>query len=107
MPTVTLAELRYRIARLPEGKRKQSLSRFWLETRRRFSGRTFSFDVKAAEVYGDIVAMAERRGRKLKLGDGQIAAIALAQKMQVATRDMDDFAVSGVGLVNPWSEIWL
>jgi predicted nucleic acid-binding protein len=102
LPTVALAELRYGIARLPEGKRKQSLRDFWTATKRRFTGRIFSFDVKAAEVYGDIVAMAESRGRTVKVGDGQIAAIAIVQKMPVATRDTDDFTPTGVGLINPW-----
>jgi len=102
LPTIALAELRYGIARLTEGKRKQSLLSFWKETRNRFVGRTFSFDVEAAEVYGEIVAGAERQGRTVNVGDGQIAAIALVRKMRVATRDTDDFSPTGVGLINPW-----
>lgn len=105
LPTIALAELRYGIARLPEGKRKTSLLAFWNETKRRFVGRTFSFDVGAAEVYGEIVAAAERQGRTVKVGDGQIAAIGLVRKMKVATRDTDDFAPTGVGLLNPWNQI--
>ena len=105
LPTITLAELRYGIARLPEGKRKKSLLKFWVETRRHFEGRTFSFDVGAAEVYGEIIATAERKGRTVKVGDGQIAAIALVRKMDVATRDTDDFAPTRVGLINPWNQI--
>ena len=105
LPTITLAELRYGIARLPEGKRKKSLLKFWNETRRHFEGRTFSFDVGAAEVYGEIIATAERNGRTVKVGDGQIAAIALVRKMDVATRDTDDFAPTRVRLINPWNEM--
>ncbi len=105
LPTITLAELRYGIARLPEGKRKLGLLSFWNETRRRFAGRTFSFDVKAAEVYGKIIAKAEHQGRTVKVGDGQIAAIALDRKMKVATRDTDDFSPTGVGLINPWHQV--
>jgi len=41
LPTIALAELRYGIARLPEGKRKQSLLNFWTETRRQFAGRIY------------------------------------------------------------------
>lgn len=102
MPTITLAELRYGIARLPEGKRKRSLVEFWNETKLQFVGRIFSFDVRAAEIYGETVAKAERHGRTVKVGDGQIAAIGLSQKMKVATRDTSDFAPTGVGLINPW-----
>jgi predicted nucleic acid-binding protein len=102
LPTITLAELRYGIARLPAGKRQRSLLVFWTQTRQRFVGRTFSFDSKAAEVYGEVVAEAERRGRSIKVGDGQIAAIGLSQGMAVATRDTDDFTPTGVRLINPW-----
>ena len=35
--------------------------------------------------------------------DGQIATIGLAEKMQVATRDIDDFAPTGVSLISPWN----
>jgi predicted nucleic acid-binding protein len=102
LPTVALAELRYGIERLPEGRRRLSLLRFWEETRRRFAGRTFAFDVPAAERYGFAVAAAERAGRSVRVGNGQIAAIALAQRMAVATRDVEDFRPTGVRLINPW-----
>ncbi|MGD2021234.1 MAG: type II toxin-antitoxin system VapC family toxin [Thiohalocapsa sp.] len=102
LPTIALAELRYGIERLPEGRRRLSLLRFWEETRRRFAGRTFGFDVLAAERYGCAVAAAERAGRSVRVGDGQIAAIALSQRMTVATRDVEDFRPTGVRLINPW-----
>lgn len=102
LPTIVLAELRYGIARLVEGRRKKSLLDFWLATRDQFAGRTYGFDVKAAEAYGEIVAAAERQGRALKVGDGQIAAIAIVQKMGITTRDTADFAPTGIELINPW-----
>lgn len=102
LPTIVLAELRYGIARLDEGRRRESLLRFWQATRDRFVGRTFAFDIEAAAIYGDIVARAERLERTVKVGDGQIAAIALSQSMPVATRDTQDFEPTGVDLINPW-----
>ena len=61
-----------------------------------------SFDERAAEVYGDVAAQAERDGTRLNIADGQIAAIALVRGMQVATRDAGDFEASGAELINPW-----
>ena len=52
VPAIALAELRCGIARLPAGRRKTSLLRS--------RGRVFSFDERAAEVYGDVAARAER-----------------------------------------------
>ena len=101
LPTIALAELRFGIAR-PEGRRKSSLLRFWTMTRDHFLGRIFSFDERAAASYGDLAAEAERAGRPINVADGQIAAIARTHTMSVATRDVSDFEVTGISLVNPW-----
>ena len=102
LPTITLAELRYGIARLPEGRRRSGLLHFWRATCSQFRGRIFSFDERAAERYGDLAASAERAGRPLSVQDGQIAAIALVHGMTVATRNVGDFQATGVAIVNPW-----
>ena len=102
VPTITLAELRYGIARLPRGRRRSSLLRFWQTTCDQFRGRIFSFDQRAAEQYGDVAAAAEQAGRPLNVQDGQIAAIALVHGMHVATRNVSDFDATGVAIVNPW-----
>ena len=102
LPAITLAELRYGVARLDEGRRKTSLTRFWNMTRERFVGRIYSFDDRAAEAYGDIVAGAERTGTPINVADGLIAAIALVHGMSIATRDISDFHAAGVSLVSPW-----
>ncbi len=67
-----------------------------------FRGRIISFDKRAARVYGEVAAETERKGRRLNVADGQIAAIALVHGMQIATRNLSDFEASGVSLVNPW-----
>ena len=104
LPSVALAELRYGIARLPPGRRQSSLLQFWSATRERFVGRTFAFDARAAEAYGDLAAAAERRGSPIHVADGQIAAIAHVNRMSVATRDVGDFRAAGVRVVDPWEE---
>ena len=102
LSAVTMAELRFGIVRLPEGARKASLNRFWQTTKEQFKGRIFAFDERAAEAYGDITALTEKRGRRMNVADAQIAAIAKVHKMTVATRDYRDFEASGIPLVNPW-----
>ena len=102
LPTIALAELRFGIARLPDGRRRSSLLRFWTTTRDHFLGRIFPFDERAAQTYGDLAAAAERIGRPINIADGQIAAIAKTHRMNVATRDVSDFEVTGIPLVNPW-----
>ena len=102
MPAVALGELRYGIARMPIGRKRSKLLQFWETTCEHFRDRIFSFDKLAAEAYGDILAEAERRGQRLNIADGQIAAIARVHGMDIATRNVKDFAASGVPLVNPW-----
>ena len=102
LPAIALAELRYGIARLPDGRRRTGLLHFWHATCVQFRGRVFSFDERAAERYGDVAADAERGGRRLEIHDGQIAAIALVHGMSVATRNVGHFEAAGVAVVNPW-----
>ena len=102
LPTIALAELRYGIARLPDGRRRSGLLDFWKATCAQFRGRVFSFDERAAERYGDVAANAEHAGRRLNIQDGQIAAIALVHGMSVATRNVSDFEAAGVAILNPW-----
>ena len=104
LSAVTLAELRYGVSRLPEGKRKSSLLQFCQFTKEQFRGRILAFDERAAEVYGDIAANAERQGRRLNVADAQIAATARVHNMSVATRDIGDFEASGVSVVDPWKQ---
>ena len=102
LPTIALAELRYGIARLPDGRRRSGLLHFWQATCAQFRGRIFSFDERTAKRYGDVAAGAERTGRRLNIQDGQIAAIALVHGMSVATRNVGHFDAAGVAIVNPW-----
>ena len=102
VPAIALAELRYGIACLPDGRRRSGLLHFWRATCQQFRGRIFSFDERAAERYGDVAAAAERTGRRLTVQDGQIAAIALVHGMSVATRNVGDFEAAGAAIVNPW-----
>ena len=105
LPSIALAELRYGIERLADGRRKTSLLKFWRELRDRFAGRIYSFDERAAEAFGELAATAERAGRRISVPDAQIAAIARANRMTIATRDRGGFSPTGVPLVNPWTSV--
>ena len=102
LPTIALAELRYGITRLPDGRRRLGLLRLWQAIRSQFRGRIFSFDERAAERYAEVAVGPEHAGRRLSIQDGQIAAVALVHGMRVATRNVRDFEATGVVIVNPW-----
>ncbi len=102
VPVVALGELRYGVARLPDGKRKQSLTLALDALVERFAGSLLSYDVLAANACGDILAAAESAGRPMALADAQIAAIAQVAHARLATRNGSDFASTRLVLINPW-----
>lgn len=60
------------------------------------------FDATATSHYADIVVTRERAGRPISTADAQIAAICRSHGAQLATRNIDDFAATGITIANPW-----
>ena len=101
--TITLAEIGYGLARLPDGRRRFELeASFQTLVARGLGRRIFDFDARAAQAYGEMVAARDAAGRPFRGFDGLIAAIARAREAAVATRNIAHFEGSGVSLVNPW-----
>jgi predicted nucleic acid-binding protein len=102
LPTIAVAEMAFGIEKLAEGRRRQEL----LEALRRlvveFADRLYDFNVKAALAYGMILASARRAGRPMTVPDALIAAIAASNGCALATRNVKDFAATGLDLVDPW-----
>lgn len=101
---ITLAELRFGVAVLPAGKRRETLHDS-LERRvlPLFTGRILSFDATASQAYADIMARARAAGLAIGTADGYIAATAAAHGMLVATRDTAPYETAGVSVVDPWN----
>ncbi len=103
--TVSVAEILLGVAALPAGKRRSRLAdAFESAVKRLFEGRILSFDLAAARTYATILSGARARGFSIAVADGQIAAIAAANRLAVATRDDGPFHAAGVETVNPWTE---
>lgn len=102
LSTISLAELLFGIEALPDGKRKAQLGRALDQATGLFGPRLLTFDIDAARAYGAIMSRARRAGRPLGIADGQIASVAAAHKLAVATRDVVPFEATGLTVVNPW-----
>ena len=102
---ITLAELLYGVARLPDGRRKRGLAEH-IEAMvdQDLDHRVLTFDETAAIHYADIVVRRERAGRPISSADAQIAAIARSHGAILATRNTDDFSDTSAKIVNPWSK---
>lgn len=101
---ITVAELRYGIARLPEGKRKAGLLELGTAIiREEFAGRILPFDEAAAICYADVVCERQSAGSPISMADAQIAAICRALPgFTLATRNVKDFQGIRLDLVDPW-----
>jgi len=99
----SFAEIRHGIERLPEGRRRQSLSA-WLseDLPQRFEGRILHIDRHIAEVCGVMMARGWRAGMTVGSMDGFIAATAAAHGHTLVTRNTRDFAPLRITLFDPW-----
>ena len=100
---VTAAELQYGIARLPAGRRQQTLTAKIAELLAEdFENRILPFDADAAAHYALIATRREHDGRPISMADAQIAAICRRHDAGLATRNTKDFAGTGVVVLDPW-----
>ena len=103
LSTITIAEIAYGLAVLPDGRRRRSLAeRFDRFVADGFEQRVLDFDRRAALDYGDVMSRRRAMGRPLAALDGQIAAVARVNHLAVATRNVRDFEHCDIDLVNPF-----
>ncbi|MDM0016408.1 type II toxin-antitoxin system VapC family toxin [Variovorax saccharolyticus] len=103
MAAITVAELRFGVAAMPAGKRRDALHEH-IENRvlPLFSGRVLPFDLTASQAYAELMARARSDGLAIGVADGYIAAIARVHAFSVATRDTSPFEAAGLAVINPW-----
>ncbi len=103
LTTVSEAELRYGVAIMPAGKRRNALEAAmtrWFDIG--FRGRVLPFDRAAARAYAQIAADRRQAGRPIGVADCQTAAICRSRNAVLITRNVRDFEGVGVEVINPW-----
>ncbi|WP_017580611.1 type II toxin-antitoxin system VapC family toxin [Nocardiopsis valliformis] len=103
--SITLAELLAVVRRLPDDRRQDVLATRIDEAIEPYRGSrsVLAFDDIAAERYADVLASRESAGAPISTADAQIAAICLAHDATCATRNVKDFAHTGVEIIDPWA----
>ena len=105
LSTISLAELRFGIAALSPGKRRDTLhTSFEQRILPLFVGRILSFDAAASQAYAVLRARARTQGKAIAAADGYIAATATCHGLIVATRDTAPFEAAGLTVINPWNK---
>jgi predicted nucleic acid-binding protein len=103
--TITLAEILDGIDLLPEGGRRDQLTRFADDFfRNDLDGKIIAFDDASVVQYAKIRASKSLIGMSISSLDAQMRQIAAAAGASVATRNVDDFKHSGITVINPWIE---
>jgi toxin FitB len=104
LSAITVAELRYGLATMPEGKRRSIFEgRLEMEVLPAFTGRILPFDLDVSKAYAALMARARIQGKAISQSDGYIAATAKAHALIVATRDVAPFLAVNLAVTNPWS----
>ena len=104
LSVITIGEIKRGIDRLPLSRRKNELAA-WLEEDLlvRFRGRLIALDLDVILTWGALAARLELAGQKMPTLDALIAATAFRNNLSLVTRNVSDFAHSGVTIVNPWN----
>lgn len=101
---VTSYEIEFSIARLPAGKRKETLIASWREVLEVFLvDRILSFDHAAGLKAGELKQIALEAGNNCDICDILIAGIACSRDAAVASRNLVHISGLPVRVINPWS----
>ena len=97
---VILGEIRFGILLLPTGQKRRRLERWFQEG---LAGLPcLPWDLPTGFRWAELLAQLRKTGRSMPVKDSLIAATALVHDLHVASRNRQDFAKTGVDLVNPF-----
>ena len=104
LSSITIAEIKkglYKI-KFTQPERFQKLEQ-WLNTIEvKFSHRILSITEDVLDKWAEMSANAELQGKKLAVMDSLIAAIAHQYQLTLVTRNIDDFKMAPIEIINPY-----
>lgn len=106
LSTVTLAEIRFGIARVDDSVFADELTQ-WLDNVLRpwFKDRIFGIDEDTIFLWRQLVEQGRKRGYTFSQPDLFISALAAQHDLCVATRNVKDFLESGIAVFNPFDVV--
>jgi predicted nucleic acid-binding protein len=97
---VILGEVRYGILLLPRGKRRARLERWFEEVVKKIQ--CIAWEADTGLRWAELLARLRATGRPMPVKDSFIAATALANRLTVATRNVEDFEKAGCLVIDPF-----
>ncbi len=102
--SLSIGELQYGIALLPDGNKKKDLTT-WLDlVVKGFDSRVLPVHNDVCVVWGKMRANAQKKGLNLSVIDGLLAATCAVYKLTFVTRNTKDVDFTGIGIVSPWDD---
>jgi predicted nucleic acid-binding protein len=105
LSVLSVAEIERGIARLEPSQKKSQLTTFLEDVLNSYGDRILPLTVSICGRWGQLSADLERKGRVLPLMDSLVAVSAIENNMTVVTRNVKDFADTGVQTLNIWSKL--
>ncbi|MCY4273364.1 MAG: type II toxin-antitoxin system VapC family toxin [bacterium] len=102
---VVVHELEFGFQQLPSGYRRSRLHSVLMAFVDSFADKILPVGRREAEQAAAVRGQARQQGRTVHLADGLIMGTALVHGLDVATRNVRDFADNGIGIVNPWAPL--
>src|SRR5688572_25555848 len=103
LSSVTIGEIRFGIVRIDDPIKREQRA-LWLETiiRPMFVNRVINIGENEVLRWRLLVDLGKNTGHTFSQPDLFIAATALSHSLKLVTRNVRDFAVAGIPILNPW-----
>lgn len=98
---IILGEIRFGILRLPRGKRRAGLERWFGAGVQRLH--CLPWEAETGLRWAELLAQLRASGRAMPIKDSLIAATALVYDLVIATHNRADFEKTGLQLVDPFA----
>jgi hypothetical protein len=100
---LSIGEIAKGVALVKDTGRRQKLAAWLAELEHFHAERLLPLDPETARIWGDFTALAQKAGRPLAAVDGLIAATAQRHGLHVMTRNVADFEITKIQILNPWA----
>ena len=102
LSVLTIGEITKGIHLLNESKKRRDLHSklTFLETE--YQQHILPIDVEIIKLWGEMLALSQKKGKSIPVSDGLIAATAKHHGLHIMTRNVSDFEGTGTMLINPW-----